>query len=438
MKLGDGEVEKLLIQLLEDLFSLTFKLVGVPVYYGIRPHDAKNVVTISPAEVVIPFYIPQGYLQQIKRVLPEIKNQVLRFFPDQEVEISLTPPVLKIKQKKISPVKLRFRFNQERPFHAVIGLEPDTRKMPVIPFQHPEYSHVLVAGTTGSGKTNTLWALLLSLMYNTPPSDLRLVLCDPKYTGLEPFTNLPHTEVFAHKGEEIAKVLIQVKEELLARIPTRRTSPHILVVIEELAELTSSPVYGRILKDEVLPTIGRMGREFNVRLLVTTQRPTLAVVGEQLRQQFGIRFIGRLESDREASWLVEDKSISAKRLPGQGMMLYKVGAQEYRLLQVAKIKDLSSLVDEIQMVHGSKGPRESSLLPALPLLAPEKVEETVVAGTLDQKLRGQIREGLSRWASDGQLVVSLTSICEELGVNVKNRAKRNQVKQYLEEELTHE
>lgn len=423
----DNRQDRMLL-LLEELFSFTLQVLQVPVLYGVKPNSRRIQLYRYSDGVGIPIYIPRGYYQKFLRYEKELKTIVVRFFPEYEAQLQQVPPILSLREKTIATKSFPFKFQNSKPFTAIIGGEPKTKIVPIIPLNDVEYAHVLVAGASGSGKTNTIQTLILSAAWNTSPEDLRILLLDRKYTGLEPLSRLPHCEVFAFEMDEIARILAQAKAELESRIQPGRKTPYLMVVIEELAEITTHPIYGKTLREEILPTLGRLGREFDVRLIVGTQKPTTEVVGSQLRQQFALRFIGRLESDRESSWLIEDSKVSAKRLPGKGLLLYKVGPAEYELIQVAKVMDLELLVDAViekyEHVPVIKG--------LLPELTPEKLEQAEVIPMAVNKLKETMEAHRAEWIKDGKLVVSLTKVCEVLGVNVKNRERRLEVKKILE------
>jgi S-DNA-T family DNA segregation ATPase FtsK/SpoIIIE len=198
--------------------------------------------------------------------------------------------------------------------------------------------HLLIAGTTGSGKSVCIKAIITCLIYRNKPNDLRLVLIDPKMVELVQFNGVPHlygrTEV---NLERVVKVLRWVAWEMddrykrFASAAARNIDdynrmmkqkdqpivPRIVVLIDELADLMM------LAPDEVERTICRiaqMARATGIHLVVATQRPSTDVVTGLIKANFPARISFATVSQIDSRVILDMPG--AETLMGRGDMLY--------------------------------------------------------------------------------------------------------------------
>jgi S-DNA-T family DNA segregation ATPase FtsK/SpoIIIE len=198
--------------------------------------------------------------------------------------------------------------------------------------------HLLIAGTTGSGKSVCIKAIITCLIYHNKPSDLRLVLIDPKMVELVQFNGLPHlygrTEVDL---ERVVKVLRWVAWEMddrykrfasaaarniddynrMMRQKEQPIVPRIVVLIDELSDLMM------LAPDEVERTICRiaqMARATGIHLVVATQRPSTDVVTGLIKANFPARISFATVSQIDSRVILDMPG--AETLMGRGDMLY--------------------------------------------------------------------------------------------------------------------
>lgn len=198
--------------------------------------------------------------------------------------------------------------------------------------------HLLIAGTTGSGKSICIKALTTCLIFNNTPNDLRLVMIDPKMVELVRFNGLPH--LFGRVEvdlERVVRVLRWVAFEMdgrykrfaaaaarnlddYNRVMKQReepTLPRIVVMIDELADLMM------LAPDEVERTICRiaqMARATGIHLVVATQRPSTDVVTGLIKANFPARISFATVSQIDSRVILDMPG--AETLMGRGDMLY--------------------------------------------------------------------------------------------------------------------
>jgi len=151
-------------------------------------------------------------------------------------------------------------------------------------------AHLVLGGTTGSGKTNALHWMLFWLLSHNPVSALDLLLLDPKGGELKPFWRARHL-IHPPQSEprEIVKVLAWVQAEMARRAQDGTSEPRILVVMDEVRQLVR--LERRVQK--YLGSITELGRWLGIHMVVTTQQPGSRSLGDAL-VNFPCRMLGRV------------------------------------------------------------------------------------------------------------------------------------------------
>jgi len=191
----------------------------------------------------------------------------------------------------------------------------------------PEVSHLLIAGTTGSGKTALARGLLTSLALVHAPEELRLVLVDPKGRGFGAFAGLPHVVGgILREGAAVEKRLTWLVEEMAWREESGVRTPRVVVAVDEVADVVAAaPGCG-----ELLTRLATRGREAGLHLVLCTQKPTAEAVGSLLRANLPCRLVGRVTSAQEAVVASGIKGTGAERLLGRGDFLLVAGGEVVR------------------------------------------------------------------------------------------------------------
>jgi S-DNA-T family DNA segregation ATPase FtsK/SpoIIIE len=201
---------------------------------------------------------------------------------------------------------------------AILGL--DSEGVPLLlRLSSPDVAHCLIAGTTGSGKTELARTMLASLVQHQKPRDLQLALFDPKVRGLAPFQNAPHLlfPLVADPDHALAKMRYLVSEmERRDQLLVER--PRIVVVVDELTDLLQ--VCGTEL-EMLLTRLVQRGRSAGISVLACTQKPTARAVGGLMKANFPVRLVGRVASADDARVAAGVGGTGAEKLAGRGDFL---------------------------------------------------------------------------------------------------------------------
>lgn len=241
------------------------------------------------------------------------------------------------------------------PVTATLGLSEDGSPL-LIRLPSPDVAHILVSGTTGSGKTVLLKDIVLSLAMSNRPGSIQMVLIDPKGSALGAFGSLPHlARPVIRDGDEVVEAL-----QSLVRLMERRdgqeqdglppstvreakSNSRVVVVIDELADLMMT---GGQDVQKPLTRLLQRGRGAGIHVVAATQKPTAAVLGSLLKANFPVRLVGKVGSATDARVASGWSGTGAERLQGRGDF---VAVAEGRLMrfQAAYVSP-----DEIRRVVG--------------------------------------------------------------------------------------
>ena len=199
--------------------------------------------------------------------------------------------------------------------------------------------HLLIAGTTGSGKSVCVNAILTSFLLHNTPDDLRLVLVDPKRVELTSYNGIPHllAPVIVEVDRVVGALQWMTREmdkryHTFARIGARNINdyntrmqmrngkklPYLVIVIDELADLMM------IAPDETERTITRLAqlaRATGIHMILATQRPSVDVVTGLIKANFPARVAFAVASNTDSRVILDQPG--AERLLGRGDMLYQ-------------------------------------------------------------------------------------------------------------------
>jgi S-DNA-T family DNA segregation ATPase FtsK/SpoIIIE len=266
---------------------------------------------------------------------------------------------------------------------ALLGLAEDGAPL-LVRLPSPQVAHLLIAGTTGSGKSALMQTIVASLALSHRRSQLGFVLIDPKRRAFGPLAGLPHLlRPVLSEAEEISRTLQALVQLMLVRdregrcpaAAGRAGEPRAVVVIDELADLMM--MTGKETQ-QALTRLAQRGREAGIHLVACTQKPASQVLGSLAKANFPVRLVGRVTSPEEAKVATGYAGTGAERLRGPGDFVAVTGGQVTHF-QAAYVspRELAGLVSRmLQAEHG----RWSEV--------PETVHRPVTAATYGVSFNG--------------------------------------------------
>jgi S-DNA-T family DNA segregation ATPase FtsK/SpoIIIE len=246
--------------------------------------------------------------------------------PNEEMALVALRDMLESETFQRNKTPLRFALGQDVAGHPIAA---DLASMP----------HLLIAGTTGSGKSVCVNSILTCFLINNTPDDLRLVLVDPKRVELTSYNGIPHllspvvvetervvgalqwmTREMDKRYHDFAKIGARNITDYNARMKLQggRKLPYLLIVIDELADLMM------IAPDETERSITRLAqlaRATGIHMILATQRPSVDVVTGLIKANFPARIAFAVASGVDSRVILDQPG--AERLLGRGDMLYQ-------------------------------------------------------------------------------------------------------------------
>ncbi|MGI9118009.1 MAG: DNA translocase FtsK [Minisyncoccia bacterium] len=261
--------------------------------------------------------------------------------------------------------------------------------------------HALIAGTTGSGKSVTIHAIINSLLYRNGPEDLKLIFVDPKRVELTLYNNIPHllTPVITDAKKAILALKWAAKEmdrryDLLQAESVRdiesyhsnisggkasngddaERMPYIVIIIDELADIMQA--YPRELEAGIV-RLAQMSRAVGIHLILSTQRPEVQVITGLIKANVPTRIALRVPTQMDSRTILD--ASGAEKLLGQGDMLYSGGEGQPSRLQSAYISE-----QEVKkVVNYLKDAYKEELLDTIELSGTPTMDKTIFDSTLD-------------------------------------------------------
>lgn len=329
---------------------------------------AANATDFDVGASVTCFHItmePGVKMANIENVLPNLSvelggNNSVRFIPV-------------IPGKRFSGIEIGNSVTMTVPFKEIYNymmkLDPKCEKKLLIPLGKDVFSeiktvqldklpHLLVAGSTNSGKSVFIHSIILSIIMRTYPNEVKFLLIDPKKVEFAKYNDMPHlfcpivTE--ADQAElALSKMVVEMDRrfELLRKSgvvniteyyefckshPSAERLPYIIVIIDEFADLMSTDLSGSSARD--VARLAAKARAAGIHLIVATQRPSVSVISGDIKNNIAAR-VGLMVSSSTDSRTILDET-GAEKLMGRGDLLAKIpGTKETMRCQSAYISD---------------------------------------------------------------------------------------------------
>ena len=274
-----------------------------------------------------------------------------------------------------SPAKVTLREVMESPpftqmvakGNLPIALGQDTGGSPVV-MDLATLPHLLIAGSTGSGKSVCINSVVASLLLTKPPDQLRLMMVDPKRVELTPFNGIPHlvTPVIVEVGE-VNSALRALMREMMRRYrqmeetgarniagynaKSKEPMPYLVLIVDELADLMMS---GGFQVEQNLIRLAQLGRATGIHLVLATQRPSVTVVTGLLKANIVARVAFAVASQVDSRVILD--MVGAEKLLGKGdMLLLSNDSPKPRRVQGTLVNDPE--IDQlVEFWLGQEGP----------------------------------------------------------------------------------
>lgn len=292
---------------------------------------------------------------------------------------------IEVPNRSVSTVRLRGlleddKFKKNRKSNLTLVLGRDVSGAPAYA-NLDSMPHLLIAGSTGSGKSVCINTVLLSLLYQNSPKDLKLLLIDPKGVEMTAYNEIPHLLTSVIKGEPEKAVnalrwAVNEMENRFALLSQKgkkdihaynaeykdEKMPFIVIVIDELAELmmtTAKEIEGSIVR------IAQKARATGIHLIVATQRPEADVVTGLIKANMPCKIAFAVSSALNSRIIID--APGAEKLVGKGDMLYQASdvgkpkriqgalveeAEIYKVVDFIKNQQEAEYDDKITEKHG--------------------------------------------------------------------------------------
>lgn len=236
-----------------------------------------------------------------------------------------------------------------------------------------QISNILVAGTTGTGKSNLLNTFIVDTIYSSNPEEVKMILIDTRIINFQRFNKIPHLLIPAitdpkkacgamawtlqecmNRNELFAKNNVKNIEEYNRRVQLKL--PRIIVFIEDLCDLMA---YEKEDVEEALIEIVKISRKVGIHLIISTYRTSTEIITGRIKSNIPTRLTFKLPS-RVDSRTVIDKSGAEKLLPYGDALFIKVEERAQKRIQAPYISDeeIEKLIDEIKVEEKSNNSDE--------------------------------------------------------------------------------
>ncbi|MDD5584072.1 MAG: DNA translocase FtsK 4TM domain-containing protein [Candidatus Omnitrophica bacterium] len=274
--------------------------------------------------------------------------------PNEKKHLVSFREVLEEKAFITSPSKLTLTIGKDVSGNAVVA---DLKDMP----------HLLIAGTTGSGKTVCVNSLISSILFKAKPDEVKFILIDPKMVELAHFSGIPHLLhplIFEAKKAFVALNWaveeMERRYQLLAGEGARNIDaynkngnkmPYIVVIVDELADLM---VVAKENIETAIQRLAQLSRAVGIHLVLATQRPSVDVITGVIKANFPARISFKVSSKVDSRTVLD--SMGADKLIGKGDLLFlKPGAPKLIRAQGCYVDD-DDIDNLTAFVRGQGGP----------------------------------------------------------------------------------
>ena len=314
-----------------------------------------RVVEINRGPTITQFGVEPGFIESRGRQKRVRVNKISRLADDLALALSATrvrvqAPVpgkgyvgIEVPNEEVALVSLRdgitseaFKMLEGRPLRFALGQDVSGNAVAADLAAMP---HLLIAGTTGSGKSVCVNAIISCLLMHNTPDDLRLIMVDPKRVELTNYDGIPHLLApVVVELERVVGALQWVTKEMdqryekfadqgarnltdynaKAKKEGQRELPYLVVVIDELADLM---MLAPTETERAITRMAQLARATGIHMVISTQRPSVDVVTGIIKANFPARIAFATASGTDSRVILDQPG--AERLLGRGDMLFQ-------------------------------------------------------------------------------------------------------------------
>ena len=276
------------------------------------------------------------------------KNAVGIEVPNEQQEVVTARDIIGSSAFQTSKSKLSFAVGKDITGQPVVG---NIARMP----------HMLIAGTTGSGKSVCINSILISLLYKSTPEEVRLIMVDPKMIELGVYNGIPHLlipvvtdpkkaagalnwavtemmrryKLFSQVGTRDLKGYNEEMERVISEGGEGEKLPQVVIIIDELSDLMA---VARSEVEEAIIRLAQMARAAGMHLIIATQRPSADVITGLMKTNIPSRIAFAVASGVDSRIILDQQG--AEKLLGKGDMLYfPLGLQKPQRVQGCFVSD---------------------------------------------------------------------------------------------------
>ena len=324
---GDIKANAAIVEKTLESFGISARVVEVNLGPAVTQYALEvslgtklSKITALSNDLALALAAPHGQIR-IEAPIPgrslvgiELPNRSLEFVTLKKM---LESPVLKNAKSKLT---------------AALGLDVSGQAVVVDIARMP---HVLIAGSTGSGKTVLLNSFISTFLFRTTPNEVKLILVDPKRVELVQYNGVPHllTPVIVEPEKVLSALKWAISEmdrryKLFAETGVRNIDsynelsgfaamPFIVIIIDELADII---LYAPVEVEDAICRIAQMARATGIHLIISTQRPSVDVLTGLIKANIPCRISFAVSSMVDSRVILDQPG--AEKLLGRGDMLY--------------------------------------------------------------------------------------------------------------------
>ncbi|MDD4151325.1 MAG: DNA translocase FtsK, partial [Candidatus Gracilibacteria bacterium] len=397
------EIQQKLLQFKIDVSMEDYRIGPTVVQYRLKPKEGIKLNKIENLKKDLTLALKAKSIR-IQAPIPG-EGVVGVEVPNENRQVVSLKEIIASNEFNDSKLELPIAMGKDVSGNIIVG---DLARMP----------HLLVAGQTASGKSVGMNGFLISLLYKFSPSDLKLIMIDPKMVELSIYNGIPHllcpvitnpdkatnslkwTVAEMLRRYDLAKqVNARNFKEFNAKAKGKEKFPYIIVVIDELADLMMSgnkkEVEGSIAR------IAQMARAVGIHLIVATQRPSVDVITGLIKANIPSRIAFTVASQIDSRTIID--RAGAEDLLGKGDMLYyptgRAGASRVQGVLV-ETDEIETIVNHIKLTID-------------PDMIENMYDSSIMNGT--STVEGSLLEGMENSDEDPKVLEEAIKVLKEAG-----------------------